>query len=158
TWFAGWAGWHWGPWAAVAAGAFGGALGGLLLAFVTVTFGVDQIVAGIAINLIAPGVTRFLSSELFVGRADGTITNSPAMTGTVQRFTCPFVAGGSFVGWQTPDPLGWLDKRRWFFVSDVAALGKGITTNLAFTTILALAMLPISGYVLWRTRFGLRLR
>jgi ABC-type uncharacterized transport system permease subunit len=158
TWFAGWAGWHWGPWAAVVAGAFGGALGGLLLAFVTVTFGVDQIVAGIAINLIAPGVTRFLSSELFVGRADGSITSSPAMSGTVQRFTFPFIAGGSFFGWHTPDPLGWLDKRRWFLVSDIAALGRGFTTSLAFTTILALVMLPVSGYVLWRTRFGLRLR
>ncbi len=158
TWFAGWAGWHWGPWAAVVAGAFGGALGGLLLALVTVTFGVDQIVAGIAINLLAPGITRFLSSELFVNRADGSITQSPAMTGRVGRFTFPFLAGGPLFGWKTPDPLGWLDKRRWFLISDVAALGRGFTTGLAFTTILALVMLPVSGYVLWRTPFGLRLR
>ncbi len=46
-------------------------------ALATVTFGVDHIVAGIAINLLAPGVTRFLSSEVFVGNGDGTITQSP---------------------------------------------------------------------------------
>jgi general nucleoside transport system permease protein len=158
TWSAGWAGWHWGPWAAIVAGAVGGALGGLLLALATVTFGVDHIVAGIAINLLAPGVTRFLSSELFVGRADGSITQSPTMAGRIGRFTVPFVAGGRFFGWKTPDPLGWLDKKRWFFFSDLAGFARGFTTGLAFTTILALSLLPISAYLLWRTPFGLRLR
>jgi ABC-type uncharacterized transport system permease subunit len=158
TWFAGWAGWHWGPWAAIVAGAVGGALGGLLLALATVTFGVDHIVAGIAINLLAPGVTRFLSSELFIGRADGSITQSPTMTGRIGRFTFPLVAGGDLFGWRTPNPLGWLDKKRWFLVSDLAGFARGFTTGLAFTTVLALSLLPISGYVLWRTPFGLRLR
>ena len=158
TWFAGWAGWHWGPWAAVVGGAVGGALGGLLQALATVTFGVDHIVAGIAINLLAPGVCRFLSSAVFVGSADGTITQSPTMSGSISRFTVPFLAGGSLFGWKTPDLFGWLDDKRWFFVSDVAGLGRGFTTSLAFTTILALALLPISAYVLWRTPFGLRLR
>jgi simple sugar transport system permease protein len=158
TWFAGWAGWQWGPWAAVLAGAIGGALGGLLLALATVTFGVDHIVAGIAINLLAPGVCRFLSSAVFEGTEDGTITQSPTMSGSIGRFTFPFLAGGSFFGWRTPDVLGWLDDKRWFLVSDAAGLGRGLTTNLAFTTLLALAMLPISAYVLWRTPFGLRLR
>ena len=80
TWFAGYAGWQFGPWYALAFGAFGGMLGGLVHAIATVTFGVDQIVSGIAINLIAPGVARFLSSEIFVGQGDGTITQSPSMT------------------------------------------------------------------------------
>jgi simple sugar transport system permease protein len=158
TFFAGWAGWHWGAWAAVVAGAFGGALAGLLLALVTVSFGVDQVVAGIAINLLAPGVARFLASEIFVGHADGSITQSPTMSGTIDHFTVPFVAGGSFFGWRTPNPLRWLDEKRWFLVSDLAALGRGFTTSLAWTTILALLLIPISAYVLWRTPFGLRLR
>jgi simple sugar transport system permease protein len=158
TWFAGWAGWHWGPWAAIGAGAIGGALGGLLLALATVTFGVDHIVAGIAINLLAPGITRFLSSELFVGRGDGSITQSPTMDGRIGRFTFPLISGGTLFGWHTPDPLGWLDRRRWFLISDVAGMFRGFTTGLAFTTILALLLLPISGYLLWRTPFGLRLR
>ena len=139
-------------------GAVFGALGGLLLALATVTFGVDHIVAGIAINLLAPGVTRFLSSQIFADTGDGSITQSPAMSGRMGRFTFPFLAGGSLFGWDTPDFFGWLDRKRWFFVSDLAGLGRGFTTSLAFTTILALALLPISAYVLWRTPFGLRLR
>jgi simple sugar transport system permease protein len=158
TWGAGWAGWQWGPWAALVGGAVFGALGGLLLALATVTFNVDHIVAGIAINLLAPGVTRFLSSQVFAGAGDGSITQSPRMTASIGRFTFPFLAGGSLFGWQTPDVLGWLDDKRWFFISDAAGLGRGFTNSLAFTTILALVLLPFSAYVLWRTPFGLRLR
>jgi simple sugar transport system permease protein len=158
TWGAGWAGWQWGPWAALVGGAVGGALGGLLLALATVTFNVDHIVAGIAINLLAPGVTRFLSSQVFADAGDGSITQSPRMTSSIGRFTVPFLAGGSLFGWQTPDLFGWLDEKRWFFVSDAAGLGRGFTANLAFTTILALVLLPFSAYLLWRTPFGLRLR
>ncbi len=102
TWFAGWAGWQYGPWAALLFGAIGGMLGGLVLGIATVTFGVDQIVAGIAINLIAPGVTRFLSSEIFVGQADGSVTNSPTMASTIGHFSVPFLAGGTLFGWKTP--------------------------------------------------------
>ena len=137
TWFAGWAGWQWGPYAAIVGGAVGGALGGLLLALATVTFNVDHIVAGIAINLLAPGVTRFLSSQIFADAGDGSITQSPRMTASIGRFTFPFLAGGSLFGWQTPDILGWLDDKRWFFISDAAGLGRGFTSGLAFTTILA---------------------
>ncbi len=61
TWFAGWAGWHWGPWAAHRCSAPSAARSAACCyALATVTFGVDHIVAGIAINLLAPGVTRFL--------------------------------------------------------------------------------------------------
>ena len=77
TWFAGWAGWQWGPWAALLWGGIGGALGGLLLGLATITFGVDHIVAGIAINLIAPGLCRFLSSEIFVGKATAPSPSRP---------------------------------------------------------------------------------
>ena len=151
TWFAGWAGWHWGPWAAIVAGAVGGALGGLLLALATVTFGVDHIVAGIAINLLAPGVTRFLSSEFFVGRADGSLTQSPTMSGVDRALHVPLHRRRGPARLEHAGPTRWLDKRRWFLVSDVAGFARGFTTRLAFTTILALVMLPVSGYILWRT-------
>ena len=95
---------------------------------------------------------------MFAGNGDGSITQSPAMSGRIGRFTFPFLAGGSLFGWDTPDLFGWLDRKRWFLISDLAGLGRGFTTSLAFTTILALALLPISAYVLWRTPFGLRLR
>jgi simple sugar transport system permease protein len=158
TWFAAWGAWMFGPWEGVLLGVLGGALFGLLHALATVTFNVDHIVAGIAINLLAPGVTRFLSSQIFADAGDGSITQSPRMTSSIGRFTFPFLAGGSLFGWETPDLLGWLDDKRWFLVSDAAGLGRGFTANLAFTTILALLLLPFSAYFLWRTPFGLRLR
>jgi simple sugar transport system permease protein len=158
TWFAGWAGYQWGPWAAFLWGGIGGALGGLLFGLATVTFGVNQIVAGIAINILAPGITRFLSSELFVGVKDGSITQSPTMTQSMGRFTMPFISGGDFFGWRTPDPLGWLNERRWFFLSDLAGLLKGLSTNVAWDTVVALLLVPLTAYFLWHTATGLRMR
>ena len=61
TWFGAWAGWHWGPWAGVLMGMAGGAAGGFLHAVATVTFGIDHIISGVAINILAAGVTWFLS-------------------------------------------------------------------------------------------------
>jgi simple sugar transport system permease protein len=158
TWTAGWAGWHYGPYAALVAGLLGGALGGLLHALATVTFGVDHIVSGVAINVAAPGVTRFLSSEVFVGKGDGSISNSPTMHGTIGKVSLPFLSGGKLVGWTTPDPLGWLDRKRWFLVSDIAGLLHGLTYRMAWSTLIAILLVPASAYVLWHTRFGLRLR
>ena len=56
TWGAGFAGYQWGAWAAVFFGLLLGAVGGLLHAIATVTFGVDHIISGVAINLLAPGL------------------------------------------------------------------------------------------------------
>ena len=50
----------------------------LLHAIATVTFGVDQIVSGVAINILAVGLTQYLAAELFTGRAQrGGATQSP---------------------------------------------------------------------------------
>src|SRR5205823_7020220 len=61
TWFGAWAGWKYGVWWGVIAGSLGGGAGGLLHAVATVTFGIDQVVSGVAINILAGGVARFLS-------------------------------------------------------------------------------------------------
>ena len=83
--FAGWWGWEWGPWMAIVGGVIGGLLGGLLHALATVTFGVNHIVSGFAINIIAPGVARFMAGLLFVDEAGagidgGSISNSPGIS------------------------------------------------------------------------------
>lgn len=157
TWGAGFFGWHFGPWGALFGGALLGAIGGLLLALATITFGVDHAVAGVAINLLAPGVTRYLSSVLFAGKEGGTLTDSPPV-GHLGRLTLPFLSGGRIGSWHSPDPLGWIEKRRWFLIGDVAALLRGMTRDVAAETVLLLALLPIVGYVVWRTPAGLRLR
>jgi general nucleoside transport system permease protein len=161
--FAGWWGWHWGPWMALLGGVIGGILGGLLHALATATFGVNHIVSGFAINIIAPGVARFMAGLLFVddkgqGMDGGSISNSPGISTPIGKFTLPFLSGGRFFGWKTPDPLGWLERKEWFAVSDVAGLLKGVTSNLTLDILVTALLFVLAGYVLWRTPFGLRLR
>ncbi len=66
TWGAAWAGYQWGPWAALLGGIVFGALGGLLHAVATVTFAVNHIVSGVAITLLGLGVTKYLASLVFL--------------------------------------------------------------------------------------------
>jgi simple sugar transport system permease protein len=157
TWFGAWAGFEFGPWQGVVVGILGGGLGGLLHAVATVSFGIDHIVSGVAINILAAGAARFLSVVAFTGRGGGA-TQSPRVTGGAGRITLPFIGGGELFGWQTPDLFGALERQRWVFVSDVAAVFKGVSTGLSWLTILALVLVVLSFYVLWRTSFGLRLR
>ncbi len=159
TWFGAYGAFNWGPWWGIAAGLLGGALGGLIHAIATVSFGVDHIVSGVAINVLfgAGGATRYLSDQVFTGYDGGAITQSPRVD-RVGTFTMPFLSGGNIGSWETPDLLGWLDERSWFFISDMGRLLKGLTSDVSLFTLLALALVPISSWVLWRTRFGLRLR
>jgi simple sugar transport system permease protein len=156
--FAGWWGWQMGPWMALVGGIVGGLLGGLLHALATVTFGVNHIVSGFAINLIAPGVARFMANQLFVGQPGGSVTNSPGNSSSLGRFTMPFTSGGDLFGWTTPNVLGWFERQRWFVVADLAGLGRGVTSNLSYDVLLVVMVFVASVFVLWRTPFGLRLR
>ncbi|WP_049560474.1 ABC transporter permease [Nonomuraea sp. SBT364] len=156
TWFAGWAGYQWGPVAALCAGLIAGALGGLLHAIATVTFGVDHIISGVAINLLGPGVTRFLSEVLYkegspANQAGAGITTSPPVSGEVWEPSLWPLSSG-------PDWLGSLEKTHWFLLSDVAGILRGLTHEVNVLVILAVLMLPLTFFVLWRTAFGLRLR
>ncbi|MSO96226.1 MAG: ABC transporter permease [Thermoleophilia bacterium] len=157
TWFGAWGAVNYGPWVGLLTGIGGGALGGLLHAVATVLFGVDHIISGVAINILAPGITRFLASEIFTGYPGGSITQSPRVPG-VGHFTFPVLAGGEVGGWLSPNLLGSLGDRDWFFVSNVANLARGLLTQVSLVTIVALALVPLSTWLLWRTRFGLRLR
>ena len=157
TWFGAWGVLHGGPWMGLLYGLVGGALGGLVHAIATVTFKVDHIVSGVAINILAPGVVRFLSSELFVNYSGGSITQSPSIDG-LGRMTVPFLAGGNLFDWKTPDILGVIDRWDIFFVSDVAGFARGFVADVGIFTLLALALVPATAWLVWRTRFGLRLR
>jgi simple sugar transport system permease protein len=129
----------------------------LLHAIATVSFGVDHVISGVAVNILAPGITRFLSSEILTGIPGGSITQSPRVPG-VGNVTFAFLAGGKLGTWQTPNLLGTIADRDWFFVSDVASLALGLVNRVSHVTLIALALVPITGWLLWRTRFGLRLR
>jgi simple sugar transport system permease protein len=157
TWFGAWAGVQFGPWWGVVLGVAGGALGALVHALASVTFGVNQIVSGVAINIIAAGVARFLSVIAFTGHGGGA-TQSPQVSATLPRFTVPFLAGGGLFGWDTPDLLGWLERRHWFLIGDLAGLLGGLMRNLSILTVLAILLVPATFLFLWRTRLGLRMR
>ena len=88
TFGAGFAGYQWGPWAGVFFGAFCGLLGGLLHALVTVTVGVDHIISGVAINILAPGIALYLSKLLFSDAPGGGQKQSPPVP-DVGRITLP---------------------------------------------------------------------
>jgi simple sugar transport system permease protein len=51
-----------------------------------------------------------------------------------------------------------LAARHLFFVSDLAGVVGGMVTGVSWVTLLSILMVPFTFYVLWRTRFGLRLR
>ncbi|MBM4117557.1 ABC transporter permease [bacterium] len=115
--------------AAIATGSLAAALlaamlGGLLLAalhaLVTLRFGVDQIVSGVALNMLAMGATEFLMWLLY-----GSGANSPRIA---------LAAPGGERG-----------------------LGQ-LLVELPPLTWLALAAVPACGWLLFATRFGLRLR
>ncbi|GAA0923205.1 ABC transporter permease [Nonomuraea longicatena] len=156
TWFAGWAGYQWGFMAALVAGVAAGAIGGLIHAIATVGFGVDHIISGVAINLLGPGVTRFLSEVLY---KEGTgasalgagITTSPALSTKAPEISLPILSSG-------PNLLGDLESTHWFLISDVAGVLGGLTRNVNLLAIVAVALVPLTFFVLWRTAFGLRLR
>jgi simple sugar transport system permease protein len=70
----------------------------------------------------------------------------------------PFITGGRLFGWKTPDITGWFERRHWFLVSDISAVIRGVGRNVSFATLIVLVLVPLSAWILWRTRFGLRLR
>lgn len=147
TWFGAWAGYQWGPWTGVAFGIIGGALGAVLHAVATVTFNVNHIVSGVALNILALGTTRYLSKFTFEDAPQGSSKQSP-----------PIESLGTF---DIPGLSGWLETlngKHWFLVSDIAGLVGGVVTNLSPLTVVAVALVPATWWVLWRTAFGLRLR
>ena len=157
TWGGGYFGWHYGPWGALIGGAAFGALGGALHALNTIKFGVDHAISGVAINLLAPGVTRFLSSIFFQGVEGGSLTDSPPV-GNLGKLTMPFLAGGRIGNFSTPDIFGYLERRQFFLISDISGLFGGFLRDIATETVMLLSLIPLTAYVLWRTPFGLRLR
>jgi ABC-type uncharacterized transport system permease subunit len=152
TWGAGWAGHQWGWSAALIGGAVFGAVGGLLHAIATVSFGVDHVVSGVAINILAEGIVRFLSELLYAGAASGGgVTQSPSLSSRPPSFSLPVLSSG-------PDLLGDLERQHWFLLSDVAGLLRGLTNGVGVLTLLAVLLVPATYLLLWRTAFGLRLR
>ena len=119
TWGAAWAGYHWGPWAAVVGGLVFGALGGLLHAVATVTFGVNHIVSGVAITLLGAGRHQVpVDADVPAGLAE------PAAVAAGRGLR--HVLGRS----RSPTGSAELEAEQRVLLSDVAGLLGGLVTGL----------------------------
>ncbi|GAC1515626.1 MAG: ABC transporter permease [Gemmatimonadaceae bacterium] len=86
-----------GPWAGVASAVVGGTLFALLYATASVRFRADQVVVGVAINLLAIGVTRVFLRYVF-----GSSSNSARVPGF------GLAQSGSGIGALATNPLVWI--------------------------------------------------
>ena len=81
------------PWIGVLSGMFGGLVFALIHAITTIRYRADQVVVGVAINLLAIGVTRFFLKLFFASSS-----NSPRVSGF----------GGNIKAGGFDNPLLWL--------------------------------------------------
>lgn len=147
TWGAAFGAIHGGPWMGVVGALVCGGLGGLVHALATVTFGVDHIVSGVALNIVAVGVASYLAARFFGAIPGGSDVQSPQLPG-LPTIGIPGIS----------DPLKSVEDKDWFFVSELAALLRAATTGLSALTVIALLLIAGTWWVLWRTPFGLRVR
>ncbi|MGA8046469.1 MAG: ABC transporter permease [Dermatophilaceae bacterium] len=147
TWGAGFFGYYMGPWAGIVGGMLCGIVGGLIHATATVIFGVDHIVSGVALNITALGIAKYLAARFFSDLPGGGPTQSPPLP-SLPRVSVPGLS----------EQMARLEAREIFYLSDLAGVIGGFTTGISVFTIIAVLLFIGTFFVLWRTAFGLRLR
>ena len=98
------------------------------------TFGVNHIVAGFAINILAPGVARFMADRA-VRRRAGRLAHQLARRRRARsgEFTMPFLSGGDLFGWAHAGPAR-LHRRRGAGSASPTSAGflSGLTTGISY--------------------------
>lgn len=123
------------PWIGIAAGILASVALALVQAFVSITQKGNQLVAGIAINIAMSGLT-FVVAQYFFQQGGRTPDLGEARLSTVTLPGSEAVAGIPGLGWVWNNLIG----------------GHSVLVYFAF------ALLPIVHWVLFHSRFGLRLR
>jgi ABC-type uncharacterized transport system permease subunit len=157
AWAGGYIGSQHGPWVGLFAAMIFGSVGALVHAIATVTFGVDHVVSGVAVNIIAAGLVRYLSTLMYKNGSWPGPSQSPGIE-TIPLNGLPVLSGGQYFGWKSPDLLGSIANLNWFFISDLASILRGLTGDVSYVTVVAISFVPLAYFILWRTAFGLRLR
>lgn len=147
SWTGAWVGMSFGPWAALLGGIVGGALVGLLHAVITLSWGVDQAIAGIVLNMAAIGIVRFLSSVTFANEQGGSISQSPSLE-QMPKVSLPLAE-------RALDPIASSSVP---VLSDLASVLSGVLVDISVGTLLGLALVPVTWWVLTRSRFGLHVQ
>jgi simple sugar transport system permease protein len=118
-----------------------------------VTFGVDNIISGVAVNILALGFTQYLA-KLWFG-AEG---SAAAAAGGNDKQSPPMESLGSLSIPGLSGALDRLEHREVFLVSDAAGILRGLVTDVSWLTLMAAGLFVGTFFVLWRSSFGLRLR
>ncbi len=129
------------PWMGLLAGILASVVFAQLHAFATVTHNGDHVVSGLAINILAMGLTASIGNFWF--QQGG---NTPNLVNRAQELNARF----------EPIVLPFADQ-----LADVPIIG-GIYSELLsghyFLVYLAFIAVPVCWFILFRTRFGLRVR
>src|SRR5262245_9327576 len=147
TWFGAWTAIEWGIGPGIVAGVGAGAAFGLLHAVLSISIGVDQAISGLALNLLAAGVNRFLATISFA--------KLPV------RFITPWLPTPDVAGVSLPlvdALLAQIEQAGIPILSDVSAVVLGLFTDVSILTVAAIALVPLTWWLLWRTPLGLRVR
>lgn len=117
-----------------------GALFALLLAALSITFKVDQIIGGTVINILAIGITGFLNRQMFFDKGSVFGGNVPHAPGTLPSMT-KIIDGACNGGCAQ-------------FVNSIS----GSILDQKPIALLAILMVILTHYILFYTRWGLRTR
>lgn len=115
-----------GPWLALIFGSIAGGLFSLLLAVSIITFSADHTIAGTAVNLLAAGVTVYLSQIIFKQQ------RTKAYLRGFKKITLPGLSEIPIVG--------------------------GLFRDVHPTILIAIILVLVVWFVMYKTPFGLRLR
>ncbi|WP_187977526.1 ABC transporter permease [Mycetocola sp. JXN-3] len=154
TWMAGLFGALAGPWAALLGGIIGGLIFGVLMAVLCIEMGINQLIVGISINVIAAAVARFASDIVFTQMDGGSVARSPRIGADVPHVSVPFLSGG--LG--TPDLAQSMESSGVPVLSQIGGVLGGLTRDVSVAALIGLALIPITAWILWKTPFGLRWR
>jgi len=123
-------------WLGLAAGIGASMLLSLLHGVASITFRGNQLISGVAINFLAAGMTVLIAQSWF---KQGGRTPALLSGGRFENITLPFADALSVV------PI-------------IGPLYKEVVSGHTILVYVALLMVPLTWWVLFRTRFGLRLR
>lgn len=116
------------PWIALIVAMFISMIFSLFHAVASISFRADQIVSGVALNLLAVGLTLFLVKKLFDGHGQTEMIQE-----RFSRINVPIL-------------------------SDIPIIGPIFFKNEYLTSFLAIAVAIVAWFVIYKTPFGLRLR
>ncbi|WMT87412.1 ABC transporter permease [Pelagibacterium sp. 26DY04] len=102
----------------------------------SINFRGNQIISGVALNFLASGLTVFLGGAWF-GRGG----NTPPLSGDARFYGIQLPFAQELAG-----------------VPVIGPIYSGLLSGHSILTYIAFLAVPVTAWVLWRTRFGLRLR